>query len=74
MQTRRGSIIETFTNIVVGLMVSIVANAAVAPLILDHAITGVQNIKLTFFYTIISMVRSYALRRSFNKISIRYGI
>ena len=73
MQTRRGSLIETITNIVVGLAVSLVVNATVFPLLGFH-ITGSQNVTLTIIYTIISIVRSYILRRTFNQISIRYGI
>ena len=73
MQTKRGSLIETISNIVVGLMVSLVVNATVFPWLGFH-ISSSQNITLTLIYTVISIVRSYILRRTFNRISIRYGI
>lgn len=73
MQTRRGSLIETFANIGVGLMVSFVVNATLFPA-MGFNISHSQNITLTLIYTIISIIRSYLLRRTFNRISMRYGI
>jgi uncharacterized membrane protein YgaE (UPF0421/DUF939 family) len=67
MQSRFGSIIETLTNVVVGLIISFVANLLIFPLF-GWEISTSQNIILVIFYTVISIVRSYALRRIFNKI------
>ena len=73
MQTKRGSLIETFTNIGVGLIVSLVLNAFIFPW-MGFNISTSQNITLTLIYTAVSIIRSYALRRTFNRISVKYGI
>lgn len=64
-QSRKGSAFESITNVVVGLCVSFVVNAVVYPLFGWH-INGAVNIELCAIYTVVSLVRSYALRRMFN--------
>jgi uncharacterized membrane protein YgaE (UPF0421/DUF939 family) len=66
MQSRRGSIVETLTNVIVGLVVSFIANLVIFPL-LGWEISTSQNILLVIFYTVVSIIRSYALRRIFNR-------
>lgn len=73
MQTRLWSMIESVTNIVVGLGLGLGLGLA---LIANHVIlsnmgcalsTG-QNATLAVIMTIISFLRSYGLRRIFNRI------
>jgi len=73
MQTKRGSLIETISNIVIGLWVSLILNAILFPL-LGFNLSHKQNITLTLIYTVVSIVRSYSLRRLFNWVSIKYKI
>lgn len=65
-QTRRQSLIESATNIAVGLGVSMLANFVVFPLF-GWRISASQNLALGVIFTAISLVRSYALRRAFNR-------
>lgn len=64
-QSRRGSAAEAVTNVLVGLIVSMIANAIVFP-IYGFNPSALDNIGITLIYTAISLVRSYCLRRAFN--------
>jgi hypothetical protein len=66
-----GSLTETISNVVVGLIISLVLNATVFPW-LGWAITMQQNLTLAAIYTVVSIIRSYFMRRLFNYISIRF--
>jgi hypothetical protein len=70
MQSRIMSAIETATNIAVGLVVSFLAQMVILPLY-DIHISMSENVQITIFFTAVSIVRGYALRRIFNR--IRYG-
>lgn len=63
-QSRFMSFVEANANLIVGLAVSYVANATVLPMFGLH-ISAAQNVGITAIYTIISLVRSYTLRRWF---------
>jgi hypothetical protein len=64
-QTRLGSLIEAVFNVVIGLAISMVANALVFPRFGFHP-TLSENVGISVIYTVISLVRSYLLRRFFN--------
>lgn len=64
-QTRWQSIQEQCTNIVVGYTINILANIILFPLF-GWAITLEQNLLLGVFYTFVSFVRGYGLRRYYN--------
>jgi hypothetical protein len=68
MQLKRHSLIESISNIVVGYSVNLLANFFIFPLWGWH-ITLRQNIEIGVIYTVISLVRSYLLRRFFNKVT-----
>lgn len=67
MQTRLGSWIEAWANIFVGFGVNWAANMLVFPLF-GFSITAWQAFHVGLIFTAISLVRSYALRRIFNRI------
>lgn len=67
MQSRLMSAVETATNIAVGLVVSFIAQLVIFD-VYDISITVSQNVEITLFFTLVSIVRSYALRRVFNNI------
>ena len=67
MQSRLMSAVETATNIAVGLVVSFIAQLVIFD-VYDISITVSQNVEITLFFTLVSIVRSYALRRFFNNI------
>lgn len=64
-QSKRGSVTEAIVNVIVGYGINMTANAMLFPLFGWH-ISLRQNIALGVFYTVISLVRSYCLRRTFN--------
>lgn len=64
-QTRKESAIEAVVNILVGYTVNLLANFAIFPPFGWH-ITLEQNLMIGVFYTVVSFVRSYALRRFYN--------
>lgn len=65
MQSRRMSMIEVATNIVIGLVVSFISQIAVFKLY-DIHISVTQNVEITIWFTVISIIRSYLVRRWFN--------
>jgi hypothetical protein len=66
MQSRIDSFMEAVTNTAIGLIISTVANWTLTPAVLGHTITLAQNVALSAGFTVISIVRSFTLRRAFN--------
>ena len=64
-QSRRGSIVEAWINILIGFSINFVANMFLLPLV-GAKFTMLENLWLGFIYTSISIIRSYAVRRFFN--------
>jgi len=64
-QTRIGSLIEAMMNVAIGFAINFVANLMILPLIGFH-ITASQNLFIGVLYTIVSVCRSYVIRRWFN--------
>lgn len=65
MQTRLESLIEAAINVALGYMVALGAQLVVFPLFSIH-IPMSSNIAIGIIFTLVSLVRSYALRRFFN--------
>lgn len=64
-QSRLGSLIEVCINIAIGFAINWVANLWILPLYGFH-ITGGQAFSMGLIFTVISVVRSYCIRRWFN--------
>lgn len=64
-QTRLGSLIEAIINVLIGFGINFTANMLIFPLF-GLYITPGANFALGLIYTVISVVRSYAVRRWFN--------
>jgi len=64
-QTRLGSFIEACINVAIGFSINFVANLLILPLIGFHISVG-QNLFIGVLYTVISVCRSYVIRRWFN--------
>ena len=64
-QTRIGSLIEACINVLIGFAINFVANILILPLIGFHITVG-QNLFIGVLYTVISVARSYVVRRWFN--------
>ena len=63
-QTRLGSLIESLMNVVIGFTINFCANLLILPLFGFHVTLG-DNFLIGVLYTLISIVRSYAIRRWF---------
>lgn len=64
-QSRAHSLAETLTSVAVGFVVSFGITAVVLPAY-GHQVTHAENLGMTAIFTVASVLRSYALRRTFN--------
>lgn len=65
-QTKKQSIIEVIANTVVGFIISVGVSVLLFPL-MGIPVTFGENIGITLIFTLISLVRSFVMRRIFNK-------
>lgn len=65
MQTKKRSLNEAITNIVVGYLINLGMQIAVFPLFNIH-ISLKHNLGIGAIFTIVSLIRSYVIRRFFN--------
>lgn len=70
MQTRWMSLMESITNVVVGYVVAVIAQMLVFPLFGMHP-TLSQNLWIGLIFTVVSLTRSYGLRRGFEALRMR---
>lgn len=66
MQTRTHSLIESCTNVLVGYLVAVGSQIAIFPMFGVHLPVG-DNFLIGLWFTAISIVRSYAIRRVFTR-------
>ncbi len=66
MQTRLQSLVEAWTNVVIGYFLALIAQMIVFPLY-DIEVTVSQNLQIGLIFTAVSIARSYFLRRVFNR-------
>jgi hypothetical protein len=66
MQPRRSSLIEASANTAIGYLVAVCAQAVIFPAFGIAASAG-QNFGIAAAFTAVSLVRSYLLRRLFNR-------
>ncbi len=64
-QTKLGSLIEACINVVIGFGINFCANLLILPLFGFH-ISLSNNFIMGLLFTVISVARSYAIRRFFN--------
>ena len=69
-QSRSMSLVESVANVVVGYGIAVVSQLSLFPVFGMH-MTLEQNLKLAGAFTIISICRSFALRRIFEAIRVR---
>jgi membrane protein implicated in regulation of membrane protease activity len=68
MQTRTHSAFEAVANVAVGYLVGLAAQVVIFPLVGVQASFG-QNLVISVFFTLVSLARSYLLRRWFNRLA-----
>ena len=66
MQTRQYSFIESITNVAIGYAVALGSQLIIFP-VFDIHIPIQDNIMIGAWFTVISILRSYAIRRIFTK-------
>ena len=66
MQTKWDSLKESFSNILIGYVVAILSQLAIFPLFGINLPLS-DNLLIGLYFTVISLARSYVLRRFFNK-------
>ena len=69
MQSRLHSLIESASNIAIGYMVALASQIAVFPMFDIHVSIG-DNLAIGAWFTVISLIRSYAVRRLFNRLGV----
>lgn len=69
-QSRTMSVVESVANVIVGYGIAVAAQMLLFPVFGMH-MTLAENFKLAAAFTIISICRSFALRRLFEAIRVR---
>jgi hypothetical protein len=65
MQSKKHSIYESITNVIVGLITSFLTQLWIYPFF-NIEVTLIQNVWITLIFFAISFIRSYVIRRIFN--------
>ena len=65
-QSRLGSFVEAWANVAVGFGINFTANMLILPAFGFHSLTLGKNLIIGVLYTVISLVRSFVIRRYFN--------
>lgn len=66
MQSKKHSLIESITNILIGYGVAVISQILIFPLF-DIHISLSDNLAIGVWFTVISLIRSYVIRRWFTK-------
>lgn len=67
MQTRKMSLVESIVNILIGYLINIGVQILVFKYF-NLSVPYKENLYIGFIFTVVSLVRSFTLRRLFNKI------
>ena len=70
MQSRMMSLAESISNIIVGHVLAVLTQLLVFPMFGLHA-SLTENLAIGLVFTILSLARSYCLRRTFNLLARR---
>jgi hypothetical protein len=65
MQTKKQSLIESLTNILIGYTLAVISQLLIFPFF-DIVVTLSETIEIALYFTVISIIRSYLIRRYFN--------
>lgn len=69
-QSRRMSLVESIANVVVGFGVAVLTQIAVFP-IFGLQVSLTENLVIGLVFTVVSIARSFTLRRVFEEIRVR---
>jgi hypothetical protein len=65
-QSRRMSLVESFANVVVGYGIAVATQSVVFPVFGIH-VTLADDLAIGAVFTVVSLIRSYLLRRAFER-------
>ena len=65
MQTKKQSFIESLTSTTIGIIIGIVLNLTILP-IFGYPVSLSDSLWISVIFTIVSIIRSYVIRRWFN--------
>lgn len=71
IQSRRDSLKEAVVSNSIGVVVAYIAQIIIFPLFGIHGVSPIQNAGLTLIFTILSIIRSYCVRRWFNYVELK---
>lgn len=64
-QSKKNSLLEAAAGTLIGFVVAMITNAVVFPFFDIHTSVS-TDFKITLIFTVISLIRSYLVRRAFN--------
>ena len=70
MQSKKMSLIETIVSVLIGYVVSIISQLLLFPMF-NIEVSLTDNLLIGLFFTAISIIRGYLVRRLFNWINFR---
>ena len=65
MQSKKQSLIESLTSTTIGIIIGIVLNLTILP-IFGYPVSLSDSLWISVIFTIVSIIRSYIIRRWFN--------
>lgn len=65
-QSKKNSLFEAFTNVLIGYLVAVIANLLILPLF-GYNVTVADSFSIGVAFTLVSLGRSYVIRRIFNQ-------
>jgi len=71
VQTKTQSLLESVLNILVGAVVAFSSQYVIFPMVGIEEISFATHLEITAWFTLISVARSYIIRRYFNGLHLR---
>ena len=65
MQSKKQSFIESLTSTMIGIIIGIILNLTILP-IFGYPVSVVDSLWISLIFTVVSIIRSYIIRRWFN--------
>ena len=72
-QSKMGSFVEAWANILIGFGINFTANLIVLPMFGFSDLTARVAFEIGLIFTVISLIRSYVLRRVFNGVKAAWN-
>ena len=70
MQSKKMSLIETLSSVAIGYIISLAAQMIIFP-VFNIEVSLTDNLLIGLFFTVVSIIRGYYVRRLFNWINFR---